>query len=216
MTATATKPKRTRVQISRRHVGNLQLRLHAPNARLWQSPARLAALLIRWRYSRFAGDERAFDAAEAWRKHDKHLWTWQANQRRKFFAWRKDLYLNFCARLRREYQTLRIAKVDWAKLRLTPPPEAGDDIPHRYRNVASVGMLDTLLRNHLAVAERIDPENLSDTCHACGKLSGLNGESVRHTCRHCEATWDQDENHCRNLLRERRGAEPPIPAVWPR
>lgn len=43
----------------------------------WESPARLADLVWRWRNRRFDGDAALYDTMEAWRKQDKHLYEWE-------------------------------------------------------------------------------------------------------------------------------------------
>ena len=73
----------------------------------WRSAARLAALALRWADARFSGDAEVFDALEAWRKKDRHLFDWQAHAKLSFQRGRREIYRRFAARLRWRHPTGR-------------------------------------------------------------------------------------------------------------
>lgn len=171
-------------------------------AGMWRGPGKLAALCIRWRDERFEGDEKVFTNAEAWRKQDKHLWTWQVNQKRKAIAWRMNLYRCVAARLRKDYATVVLPDVKWAKLAKTPEStEDSEFVPVKYRAVAAPALLQRCLTEKSRFVQFVDPHHITQTCHACQKIDVLKGSEIAHTCRHCAATWDQDANAARNALR---------------
>jgi len=176
--------------------------------RQWRSQARLAALAIQWRGERFAGDMAAFAAIEAWRKKDKHLYEWEANQRRKAAAWRDDLYRNLAADLSRRYRVACLADTDWRDLARRPTAEeTRDDAGARtYRVVASPGILGRLLRERFTETVTVDSQHITQRCHACGKLAQFDAAThLWAKCRHCGLEWDQDANAARNLLRAASG-----------
>lgn len=176
----------------------------AKNIGQWRGAGRFAALAIFWRDNRFDGDGAMLAALEAWRKQDKHLWEWEAHQRKKAARWRREIYRNFAATLRREYARCIIAETDHRKLARLPSAESNDPVlaAARYnQRMASPGELTAIIAQSGPVVEKAEAANLTQTCHACGHLEKF--DAVRylvHTCTACGAVWDQDANHCRNLL----------------
>lgn len=168
----------------------------------WRSQARLAALVIAWRSQRFEGDEGIFPAMEAWRKKDKHLYEWEANQRRKAVAWRNDLYRCFAAKLSQRYETAVLGKTDWKTIGRRPSPENPEHASGgENRTLASPGILQRMIVERVARVELADAKHITQRCHACGKLASFDARTnIFTTCRHCAETWDQDENAARNLL----------------
>lgn len=97
---------------------------------MWRSPARLVGLANYWSENRYAGDDLAFaffaGAANApstwhykpgrpwrgWCFHDRHLWAWEAEQRQRFYARRKDFYRRFAAQLAEERDVLVLDNTD--------------------------------------------------------------------------------------------------------
>jgi hypothetical protein len=49
----------------------------------WLKARRFVQLARIWRDHRFAGDDAAWTALEAWMKQDRHLWNWEASIREK-------------------------------------------------------------------------------------------------------------------------------------
>ncbi|GIV82866.1 MAG: hypothetical protein KatS3mg051_2220 [Anaerolineae bacterium] len=112
-------------------LGNLQgldvpdwLREAITSLRQWRSPARLAALCLRWRERRFPGDDVAYNALESWRQRDRHLWEWQANLRDQAIARRNDLYHQFAAEIARRARVVVLEDLDLTHL------SAGDRRAH--------------------------------------------------------------------------------------
>lgn len=173
--------------------------------RQWRSANRLAALAIAWRDQRFEGDAEGFEPLERWRGRDKHLYEWEANQRRKAGAWRLDLYRRIVADLSRRYHTAVVEDTKWTQLARKPQPEQADDGATRYwMRVASPGLLLQLVRQRFAETVPVPAEYTTQRCHACGKLAQFDARTHLWTkCRHCGAEWDQDANAARNLLAAR-------------
>lgn len=184
--------------------------------RLWRSPERLANLIgdpkpVReplhapWRFSRFGGDELIFNFVEAWRRQNKHLYEWEACQRQKAIQWRKDVYRNFVADMRRRYRVAAIENTNWAKLMRLPTAEKdtkNTDCAREYQRVASVGKLAEFIRESMTDTVRCDPKHTTQMCHQCGHINHWDTASaIMQQCEECGIIVDQDENAARNLLK---------------
>lgn len=180
----------------------------------WRSPDRLYWLAVHWRNNRFDGDEEGYAPLEAWRLRERHLRDWEAHQLRKAVAWRDNLYRNFAAWARRCYGRLLVEDVDWRDLARRPAVEASepDTAARLQRQIAAPGRLLACLREKLPTVE-LPAKDMTQTCHACGRVCGFDAAAhLTHACA-CGAVWDQDDNACRNLLASGPVAEPaPAPA----
>lgn len=171
--------------------------------RQWRSQARLAAVVVAWRKLRFDGDAAIFAEMEAWRKQDKHLWTWQEAQRVKAIRWREDIYRNFAAQLSRRYKLAFIEDTNWREMgELFDAEDATAKTPAAYyRTVASPGRLLEIVRERFTDHAMMPAENTTQRCHVCGGLVGFDAARyLEAMCQHCGAEWDQDENAAINLL----------------
>lgn len=171
--------------------------------RQWRSAARLASVVLAWRDQRFAGDESIYADLEAWRKKDKHLYEWEANQRRKAVAWLKDLYRNFAAAMARRYRVAVLEAVNWRDMGRRAGVGESDKAgaARRQRVIASPGRLAECIRERFADCVSAPAEYTTQRCHACGEIDGFDARvEIVHTCGKCGKTWDQDYNAARNLL----------------
>jgi len=170
----------------------------------WRSSARLAALVLRWRVNPFPGDEMAHDALEAWREHDKHLWTWEANERRNASARRREAFRLFAKRLAHTSGFVGLEKFN---LRRVTGTDEEQDHAARMRVIASVGALrgiirQTCARDGVCVKDDLPAMHTTITCWQCGVQIQFDARTeLRVTCPTpgCGITWDQDENAARNL-----------------
>lgn len=201
----------------------------------WESQARLASVVIGWRTGyvdregqagggRFPGDEVIFAEMEAWRKQDRHLCEWEAHQRQNFREWRDHYYRNYINRscrnlapgeqagLARRYATAAIENVNWAELRRNPPPESNltlDQIKHNM-DIACVGRFLQLLKEKMPIVSYQAAEYTTQRCHVCQEIELFDKRDLHHTCSHCEAQWDQDENAARLILGLHLGMVAPV------
>lgn len=167
---------------------------------LWKSAAGLTRLAYTWRDNRFEGDVAAYDALEAWRYHDFHLFDWEANQRRSAVRRRREEYRIFAAGLARKYKTLVLEDFNMKKVAMKAPQEAEpeNETARSNRVLAAISVLRDVLVN--AFAEDVHKENAVDTthiCHVCGSVEDFDAaKTIHHTCGACGTTWDQDRNAC--------------------
>ena len=175
----------------------------------WRSTGRLAALAIRWRDSRFDGDEDIFNSMESWRRHDKHHWEYEANLRDQLLTHRREIYRVFAAEIARTYGTVVVEDMDLRPMIQLPEPGQDDPLPQavrRYRMIAAPGELRATLK--LAVLSAGGewlgmPAEMTTRIHArCGKdnRSADFAAEVAVTCPDCGQVYDQDFNACDNLL----------------
>jgi hypothetical protein len=185
----------------------------------WRAERRLAHLAIQWRSQRFAGDEATFDALEAWRKQDRHLYEWEANQRRKSLARRLDQYRRFAAMLARDHHTVVLERFDLRVFAERQPAESERvDIQtaRTQRHAAAVSELRlSIVQAFLARngrERRVSAVDTTRACHQCGlKEKWDAARHLYHACSGCGAYWDQDDNAWRNMLvrlREQPDDEP--------
>ena len=159
----------------------------------WRAPAKLAALIHKWRDDRFSGDAHLYAQAEAWRKQDKHLYDWQTQQQSKVQRWRKTFYRQTAAKLAQDYGTVLLPKIDW-KTFATKAAVGEDDgkrnAPDEYRRLAAVSFLCDALNNRIHT-DVIDANGIAGECGNCGE------PWETHAC----GLSDQKESECLNMLR---------------
>lgn len=145
-----------------------------------------------------------FGLLEFWRKFDKHLVEWSANQSRKCRARRDQMFRDWAARLSQTYTRIVLAKIDWKTLKETPEIDKDDVIETRGRrtsSVASPGRLSEILREKFnGRAVIVSAKDITRKCHACGKCHEFDHSKISTTCVHCGVTWDQDHNAVRNTM----------------
>lgn len=178
----------------------------------WRVPSRLAVLAKQWRNVRFVGDEKAYEALEAWRYHDYHLWSWEDSQRIHALRARRELYRIFAAQLAREYVSIVIEDFD---LRVVAKRHLVEDASiewrglRRNRQAAAVSELRASLQNasksRSARIELLDTRSFLQPCHACGSKERFDSvEPLDHSCSGCGAIWDRDSNAALVLLQRWR------------
>lgn len=188
---------------------------HAGTIGQWRSPRRFAALAIKWRAARFDGDVEAFDLLEAWRRQDRHLWLFEASQRKGAERARTDWFRRIAAELAERYAVLVLEKFNLRAVARRQPVEATErpnETSAHNRVLAATGEFRDVLRwafrkigGHVV---QVPAEHTTTTCHACGSVQDFDKAAMlRHRCGSCGVEWDQDENAARNLI-ERWRTEP--------
>lgn len=179
----------------------------------WRSPARLATAVWDWREHRVGGDEEIYPALEEWRKHERHLYQWEANKRVSALGHRKEVYRQLAHELSTRYATIVIEKFDLRRTARLAAPEEDPNAPKASRhNRQSVALSE--LRNSLVQACRsrgvevveVNAKDSTMTCAACGALDKFDAAvNLIHACSHCGEVWDQDVNAARNILARASG-----------
>ena len=193
----------------------------ARNRDRWLSPKKLVRFLFTWRENRFPGDDAIFEILSAWRKQDKHLWFWTADEREKTLRMRQDFYRMVAARWAKRYDHVVVTDMDLRDFAELPAPEEGAKTSGKVQRVTQRLAAPSVLwaavenacsTNGTAFSEvtRTEEKNgrkqsrsplLTHVCNECGAVTKFDAKAqLRHTCLECHAEWDQDENHCKNLL----------------
>ena len=175
----------------------------------WRSAARLAALALRWADARFSGDAEVFDALEAWRKKDRHLFDWQAHAKLSFQRGRREIYRRFAARLRWRYERVYLPDTDWRVMLRQPVAEEDTETLNRraQARLASPGLLRQIVESGHPMAERVNPAGTTRACSFCGADAAHDWGAASEVVYRCTAghAIDQDRNGLTNLLRAASG-----------
>jgi len=185
--------------------------LTGAQVRRWRSPARLAALTIRWRTTPPTGEGAADITAllEAWRVQDKHLWTWETNERDQTNNRRDDTWARAAAWLNAHAGTIVLDDTDLTAVRRRT--DTADDDPMLPEVAAAKARARAMLaapgrlRHRLtATAERVGvtvhtvpATGLTRTHRACGHTATPHpryAAAAVVTCPHCQQDYDQDHN----------------------
>ncbi len=94
----------------------------------WEAARRFAVLAIWWRNNRVPGDDEMYEALEAWRKKDKHLWLWEGHTRSKALGRRRHDYRNIGKRLADQFDQLVIENLPLDELARNEPED--ENRPH--------------------------------------------------------------------------------------
>lgn len=152
----------------------------------------------------------------AYAHQDRHLWQWQDFERRKVQHQRREIYRLFAVSIARKHERVVLEDFDlrvFARRGTVDVDSTTDSRPYmRLRALACVSALrDTITQ---ACASRRVPVEIRSAayttldCHVCGHRHASDSalakklrDEVVGTCEKCGATWDQDENAARNLLK---------------
>lgn len=183
----------------------------------WKSPERLLRLCFEWRQKRFIGDQEIYDLLdgwtpehtprawrrhdESWRRQDRHLSEWEAAQRAKALAHRKDFYRVYAAKLARQYNVLALERFDLRKVSKVPKIEDSEDAgtiaARAQRTLAAVSELRGALISAFTArggrAVFVDPANSTHECPSCAVVTEFDARTkLCWVCVGCEKRWDQD------------------------
>jgi hypothetical protein len=178
----------------------------------WKSANRLTALAWRWRDHRFDGDEEMWVAVEAWRRQDRHLAQWEANETDKVLARRNEQYKRWAAIFARNYRHVVIEKFNLPevagrrglKAKATDGEKVFADNASSRRHMTAPGIFRLAIVNacrsrSTEVHERPAAFTTLD-CWKCGFREDWDtAPTIDHRCGSCGATWDQDYSAAVNL-----------------
>lgn len=180
----------------------------------WNSPRRLASLVLWWRDNRLPGDDEVYDRMEGvlvrredgdeyrgWRKQDKHLADWQANMRERLIRWRGDLYRHFAIGLSYQYRSVATAEIDWHEIGENPEPESGEKpVSKTNRAVSACATLRDRLGEYMEPVA-VPAAHIVDTCCRCARRVPHPGAGRWIRCERCGyEKVDRAENAARNIL----------------
>jgi hypothetical protein len=180
----------------------------------WRSPERFRSLAFAWHGSRFEDDAEGFRILDEWRHRDEHLDQYENGLRRGARLRRRERYRVLAARLAAKYHTIVIDDTNLSTLQRSPKTESTDvnilAVKHQQRLAAGSELRSALLNafdGRVVKLTAVDMTIRHESCSHVDRTWDRTEEMGRsHTCPSCGVTFDQDFNHCRNLLRERSSA----------
>lgn len=139
---------------------------------------------------------------ELWRRKNRHLWEWEANQRENTLAHRNELFRVWSRRIADRYSEVRIEDFDLRKMAKTPDPTE-ESRPTEFRASRAAAAPGEFRMRLVEVCgpkiRKAEARGNTVTCHECGH-EGKRSVATMVTCENCGAEWDQDSNNCRNQL----------------
>jgi hypothetical protein len=129
--------------------------------------------------------------------------------RRTALRRRTDCYRVTAAALARRYRALVIDDTDLREFQRSPATESEDveraAVKRQQRLAAGSDLRSALINAFRGRVVRLSAADVTVVHAACGHRNAR-VDSRELTCGGCGATYDQDANACRNLLREQSGA----------
>ncbi len=187
---------------------------------VWKRTGYFVRLVDVWRNRRWSGDEDAWHAVEAWLHHDRHLWAWEANNRRRQSLQVAGRVRQFAVELARRYGVISVERTGIVPS-LVRRREGASGEEQALRRVAAMrmhGCSPALVRRELAwIAPKYgatlieqNPAFTTQDCAECDhrRMEVEDWSSLDITCAACGVVEDQDRTAARNLLRL---ASAPVP-----
>jgi hypothetical protein len=176
----------------------------------WRSPARFAALALRLRDAGApAGGAGLAAEMEAWRRQDKHLWTWEANERDQLMRRRDEIWRRAAAWIARDAAVIVMDEWQVAPLARRPDITEEDDPQARAARAnrvlaAPAGLLAAIRAAASGRGVTITEPGVAGAAvhHACGTSldPAQRRAGVMVWCARCSVMVDQDWNTLQLLL----------------
>jgi hypothetical protein len=174
----------------------------------WRSRRDFGELTLRLRATPSGQVAEAAQRLEAWRRKDRHLWEWEANERRQLLDRRNDAWRRVAAWLTDQAGQVLVDSWTLTSLGAIPDVAAPDEQQARAARanlrLAAPGTLRSAIEN-AAQARGVPvtaPKFVAATHHSCGSPLDLADRmaSVLVFCQHCDVQVDQDYNTLSHLL----------------
>lgn len=147
-----------------------------------------------------------------WSKQDRHLYDWEANQRRKAVNRRRDEVRVFAAEMTRKYDTIiveanenetKLMDLHFAVKRADPEDQAENKTARHNRQVEAPGAtrleITNAARKRAATVALISTAGAVRQCPFCGQVDKQSKKGAP-SCSRCGKTWDSADGTCRTLL----------------
>lgn len=177
----------------------------------WRKVSRLVWLHRQWRERRFAGDEDAFLLMDDYIRQDRHLFNWEAYNRRRLTAEVEGRVREFAVSLAKRYDMIAVEEAGIVSklVQKQAEPEPRDEAlravaAKRMHACSPASVREQIVRfggKYGAKVMQIDPANTTKTCDACGQIRApADPEQLVLGCEHCGHVQDQDHSAARTLL----------------
>jgi hypothetical protein len=188
----------------------MRQRLAAVHA--WKRMGRYVALHREWTSARWPGDDDLYNRMTTWLRHDRHLWSWEAHNRRRQSLQVQGRVRQCAVELVRRYGTISIERAGLvpALVRRREDHDEDDRIQRRLNAKRMHAVSPALLRRELAWLARTygaevleqDPAYTTRTCADCGHRRDEveDWAPLEIVCAACAVVEDQDRTAARNRL----------------
>jgi len=198
------------------------LRIAAKDMHLWVKMWRFAKLARLWQDNRVAGDGEMFERVHAWLKQDRHLLSWEVNNRRRLSLQVAGRISDMAHQLVQRYEMVAVEERGMVPKLVARPknidpgssPSAREDEWLRAVNARRVGILAPALmrqtieyrcRKYGSLYREEEAAFTTISCPSCGVERVIDDPaSLLLTCNVCNVTDDQDRTAARNLLTRAR------------
>ena len=171
----------------------------------WKSTNRLAGLLYRWRENRIEGDETILELLDgsdrkAWRRHDLHLWQWEAHGRKKALRRRKEIFRVWAAKFAQQYDACFFEDINLSKLAQAKGLfKAAQSQRVEAATSILVGAFENAFKREGKHALKVPAQYTTTTCHVCGFVNTFEHNALVQVCASCKNSWDMDKNAAYNI-----------------
>lgn len=181
----------------------------------WRSPRRFVNLAMKWKDDPPEDSEEIMELLWAWKRQDRHLWEWQANERAQLVDHRTDTWRKVAAWLVQDAAVVVTDGWDMRALTTIPSVEDVDEYQARAARVNRAISAPGLLRERLSVTavregvRLIAPNSpISQTHYGCGGVFDPveRADQIMVHCPQCQQVVDQDYNALAHL----RAASGPV------
>lgn len=180
-----------------------------PHLHQWQRIGRFVKLLRAWRAERIVGDQGMFTVVEAWLKHDRHLFDWEAHNLRRMRLQVRGRIESWCVAVCKRYDTVVIEDLDLASMRQRPA-DGDDDYQRALAAKRGQALAPGEVRQHLRWLSKkyvtqlleVNAAHTTKECAHCQQLrdGDIDWSQLVIACPHCGVSEDQDVTAAKNLL----------------
>lgn len=178
---------------------------------LWRSPGAFAALREQWQRGWWDDGDAGYAIIDRWFARDLHLERYETGMRRTALRRRTDHYRVVAATLARRYRTLVVDDTDLREFQESPATESEDveraPVKRQQRLAAGSELRSAMVNAFHGRVVKLSSADVTVVHAACGHRNARVLDSRELVCGGCGVPHDQDANACRNLLRERLGAD---------
>lgn len=188
------------------------VRVAAHAMHMWTRMGHFVLLARLWDQHRVAGDEAIYARVQEWLKHDRHLYAWEANNRRRMGLQVSALVDGLAVQLARQYDMVAVEDRGMVP-ELVKKDADNDQAEERLRALsatrvgivapASVRMaIERFSSKYGALYREVNPANTTRNCAECGAERVVDDPAdLMLGCDKCGVIEDQDRTAARNILR---------------
>lgn len=187
------------------------MRVAASSMHMWTRMGRFVTLAKFWGQHRIPGDEAMFERVSTWLAHDRHLYAWEANNRRRMALQISALVDDLAVRLTRRYELVAIEKRGMIPGLVQKPDDDQDETWLRALNAQRVSLvgpaavraaMESFSTKYGALYREISPVNATRTCRYCWTVRDYEDSAeLELGCKHCGVIEDQDATAAANIGR---------------